>query len=267
MSDVESEGSCIEMSGDTLKTVASDSVSEIPLPGQSINESASTVFPLPTSHSRLPIPHHFLPRLLQLSDSAFPAGAYAFSDGLETLTARGTVRSADDLHRFLRGQLQSGWGQCDPPACALAWTGESDPDELLDLLKPVAGPFQASVRVGANLQRAALRLWPGVLEGVSLPRHHAAVYGSLARVLGVPKDAAVSAYVSSWLLGRAVSATRLMKLGGLEAQGVAASLEAEALACVERALDATPDTLGGFSPALDLAAAEQPGLPMRLFQS
>ncbi|MCD0162340.1 urease accessory protein UreF, partial [Deinococcus sp. 6YEL10] len=36
-------------------------------------------------------------RLLQLSDSAFPTGAYAFSDGLETLTTRGAVRSPADL--------------------------------------------------------------------------------------------------------------------------------------------------------------------------
>lgn len=60
-------------------------------------------------------------RLLQLADSAFPTGAYAFSDGLETLTQRGEVRTADDLAAFLAGQLAHGWGQQDAPACALAW--------------------------------------------------------------------------------------------------------------------------------------------------
>ena len=212
-------------------------------------------------------------RLLQLSDSALPAGAYAFSDGLETLTVRGVVSSAADLHAFLRGQLHSGWGQADPPACALSWTRHdlAELDELLDLLKPVGGPQAASVRTGANLARAARALWPHLLAEWSAvspaPRHHACVYGSLARALGVPRRAAVSAYVSSWLLGRAVSATRLMRLGGLEAQRVVASLEDDAHACIRRALAATPDELGGFSPALDVAAAEQPGLPMRLFQS
>ena len=105
-------------------------------------------------------------RLLQLADSAFPAGAYAFSDGLETLVQRGEVRSADDLHAFLRGQLQQGWGLCDAPACALAWAGH-DTDELLDLLKPVSGPRTASTRVGHNLHRAALRLWPELLADLS----------------------------------------------------------------------------------------------------
>ena len=52
-------------------------------------------------------------RLLHLADSAFPAGAYAFSDGLETLVVRGEVKNATDLHAFLQGQLQQGWGQCE----------------------------------------------------------------------------------------------------------------------------------------------------------
>ena len=103
-------------------------------------------------------------RLLQLADSAFPTGAYAFSDGLETLTVRGEVRTAADLSAFLCGQLSHGWGQQDAPACALAW--KAAPDELSDLdallsdLKLVPGPREASLRVGANLRRAALHLWP-----------------------------------------------------------------------------------------------------------
>ncbi|BDP44271.1 hypothetical protein DAETH_42400 (plasmid) [Deinococcus aetherius] len=64
-------------------------------------------------------------RLLQLADSAFPTGAYAFSDGLETLTQRGDVRTADDLRAFLCGQLVHGWGRQDAPACALAWNADA----------------------------------------------------------------------------------------------------------------------------------------------
>ena len=206
-------------------------------------------------------------RLLQLADSAFPAGAYAFSDGLETLVQRGEVTGADDLHAFLGGQLQQGWGGCDPPACALAWTGNTGLDELLDLLKPVAGPRSASIRVGHNLYRAALRLWPEQLTGLSPAQHQAAVFGQIAARLGATQEAAVTAFVSGWLLGRATSATRLMRLGGLEAQRVVSRLEVEATTCVEYALSAGPDDLRSFAPLLDMAAAEQPGLEVRLFQS
>lgn len=205
-------------------------------------------------------------RLLQLADSAFPAGAYAFSDGLETLVQRGEVTTAGDLHAFLRGQLQQGWGRCDAPACALAWAGHTV-DELLDLLKPVAGLRNASTRTGHNLYRAALRLWPELLADLSPARHQAAVFGQVAARLGASQHSAVTAFVSGWLLGRAGSATRMMKLGGLDAQRVVSRLETDAAACVSRALEASSDDLCSFAPMLDVAAAEQPGLEVRLFQS
>ena len=206
-------------------------------------------------------------RLLQLADSAFPAGAYAFSDGLETLVVRGEVTGADDLHAFLRGQLQQGWGLCDPPACALSWAGTAGLDELLDLLRPVHGPRTASTRVGHNLHRAAFRLWPELLAGLSPTRHQAAAFGQIAARLGASQEAAVTAFVSGWLLGRATSATRLMRLGGLDAQRVVSRLDGEAAACVAHALQAGPIDLCSFAPGLDVAAAEQPGLEVRLFQS
>ena len=210
-------------------------------------------------------------RLLQLADSAFPSGAYAFSDGLETLTQRGEVRSADDLTLFLRGQLRGGWGTQDAPACALAWKADAqrlaELDALLDDLKLVEGPRKASGRIGANLRKAALKLWPDELAHLPETRHQATTFGAVARRLGASLEDTVTAYVSAWLLGRVTSATRLMKLGGLDAQHCAARCESEAQRCVQFALNATPDDLGGFTPLLDIAAAEQAELPERLFQT
>ena len=210
-------------------------------------------------------------RLLQLADSAFPSGAYAFSDGLETLTTRGEVRTAADLSAFLCGQLTHGWGQQDAPACALAWQASADElselDGLLTDLKLVRGPHEASVRVGANLHRAALHLWPEEVAALPPSRHHATTFGAIAAVLGASQADTVTAYVSSWLLGRVTSATKLMKLGGLDAQRAARLAEDTAQLCIQDALNATPNDLGGFSPLLDIAAAEQGGLESRLFQS
>jgi urease accessory protein len=210
-------------------------------------------------------------RLLQLSDSAFPTGAYAFSDGLETLTVRGEVRTADQLSAFLCGQLAHGWGRQDAPACALAWAASpaelAGLDALLTDLKLVRGPREASLRVGANLRRAALHLWPQELSDLPTTRHHATSFGAIAAALGVSQADAVAAYVSAWLLGRVTSATRLMKLGGLDAQRAARLAEDTAQACITAALHATPDDLGGFSPLLDIAAQEQAELESRLFQT
>ncbi|WP_309571432.1 urease accessory UreF family protein [Deinococcus sp.] len=215
-------------------------------------------------------------RLLQLSDSTFPTGAYAFSDGLETLTQRGqspggTVRSPADLTAFLAGQLTHGWGQQDVPACALAWGADAatlqDLDVLLDDLKLVRGPRDASTRIGSNLRRAATHLWPEVMAALPTTRHHATTFGALAHALNVPRADTVTAFVSGWLLGRATSATRLMKLGGLDAQRCAAACETAAHDCIRFALNASADDLCTFTPLLDLAASEQATLESRLFQT
>lgn len=98
-------------------------------------------------------------------------------------------------------------------------------------------------------------------------RHHATTFGAIAAALGASQADTVTAYVSSWLLGRVAAATKLMKLGGLDAQRAARLAENTAQACIQHSLKAVPDDLGGFSLLLDIAASEQAGLDSRLFQT
>ena len=153
----------------------------------------------------------------------------------------------------------------------MAWAASpselAELDALLTDLKLVQGPREASLRVGANLRRAALHLWPQELAALPATRHHATSFGAVAAALGASQADAVTAYVSAYLLGRVTSATRLMRLGGLEAQRAARLAEHTAQTCIQAALHATPDDLGGFSLLLDIAAQEQGGLETRLFQT
>ena len=54
---------------------------------------------------------------LQLADSAFPAGLYAFSHGLETAVHEARVRTAADLERFLEDWLAWQVGPGDAVDC------------------------------------------------------------------------------------------------------------------------------------------------------
>jgi urease accessory protein len=91
--------------------------------------------------------------------------------------------------------------------------------------------------------------------------------GGQARALEIPKRDAITGFVSGWLLGRATSATRLFKLGGLEAQRIVSKLEPVILETLELALIAQPEDIQSFTPVLDIAARAQFDLPVRLFQS
>lgn len=215
-----------------------------------------------------------LVRLLQLTDSAFPSGAYAFSDGLESYAQTGAVRDAAGLRALLESSLRLGWGRSDAPGCALAWSAFPDAaaleelNEHLGAMKVVAGPRKASLRVGAALLRAAGVLWPEApLEPVPDASHHAVAFGAVSRALGVGRAEAVAGLASGWAIGRATAATRLFSIGGLAAQRVVRDLEPVLLETAAAALEAGLSDLWSFTPGLDLAAHAQAGLEMRLFQS
>jgi urease accessory protein len=211
-----------------------------------------------------------LTRLMQISDSAFPAGAYAFSDGLETYTQSKKVYNSDTLKAFLETQLRLGWGRCDAPTCALAWNADTNLEELNEILsaiKIVESVRHSSFRVGAAFERAARTIWSDLEFHLPTQSHHAVAFGVIARALEIPQDQTVSAFVSSWVLGKATVSTRLFKIGGLETQKIVASLEPVILETVENALNAELNDFSSFTPALDLAARAQVDLKMRLFQS
>lgn len=212
-----------------------------------------------------------LARLLQMHDSAFPVGAFAHSGGLETYAQEGM--NPEGLERYLRVQLQLGWGRLELGAWLLAWN-DPQPDALAALDARVSAwtivPSlrDASQRRGARTIRMATRLWgheAGSFPGTTL--HQAVVAGALARRLGIAASDGVLAYAHGTLSSSVTAATRCMSLSPERAQEILVSLTPTLVTAVEAAL-ADPDaqmftaTLGA-----DLAASHQTRLRTRLFQS
>ena len=94
-------------------------------------------------------------------------------------------------------------------------------------------------------------------------------FGIICATAGIEARAAVDGFIYTRLAATASSAMRLMSIGQREAH----ALLAATLARVPAAIDAIEgsvvrgDALGGFAPALDLAAMEQQYVRSRLFLS
>ena len=72
-------------------------------------------------------------RLLQISDSSFPSGAFAFSNGLETLHKENEKFDAGSLYKLLVQQIVPRWCDFDRYFIVSAYEANRDTAKLVDL--------------------------------------------------------------------------------------------------------------------------------------
>ncbi len=215
--------------------------------------------------------------LWQLADSAFPAGGFAHSGGLEAAWQQGEIRSRSDLAGFLEANLnQLGHG-------ALPFVNEAHaaPERLAEL-DQWADAFlsnhvvhRASRLQGQAWLTATERSFPGpALTAVynqvrdqGLSGHFAPIFGVVLRLLEVRRTEAIQLFLFLALRGGIASAVRLGIIGPLEAQATQfrlAPYAAEMARCGERL---TLADVAQTAPILDLLHGAHDRLYSRLFQT
>ncbi len=226
---------------------------------------------------------HALLRLLQLADSGFPTGGYAFSHGLEGLHALGLVRDEAGVRGFARAQVEEGLAGIELPA---AWhahgaASRSDLDGLLEIdgllhvLKPVPAARSASTRVGRRLLESAAPLLDSALVGAYLdgiragrgPGHHAVAFAVTMQAAGLGADETLVALAATAVNGFVAAAVRLGLIGQTAAQRIVTDLHPLMLQAVAEAREIALADLGGYLPLVDLAGLRQEHLAGRLFAS
>jgi urease accessory protein len=221
-------------------------------------------------------PAEILLAALQHGDSAFPAGGFAFSWGVEGLIADGLLATPDDLARVVREVLLRRWASFDRPVLRRAFDAAPDEERVADVDRDVetativAGLREGSRRAGRALLGAHVRLaTPGAVayrarvDADSAPGHQSVVQGLVWRGVGLPLAAAEA--MAAWaVVSSMVSAgVRLGALGHAAAQTLLTRLRPEIAALL--AAPPPPAPLHAFTPLADIAVARHARRDLRLF--
>lgn len=213
----------------------------------------------------------------QLADSAFPAGSFAHSGGLEAAWQQGRVSRGESVEAFIDAAV----AQAAHASLPLMLAAHRNPSRLIELdhlcnamlSNHVAN--RASRAQGQSLLAAAQRIF-GVTEIAELqatvrrtssPTHMGPVFGAITAALNVNESRASRLFIFCALRGLVSSAVRLGIFGPMEGQSiqVRASVRAELYAA--RAMQTDPDDAAQTAPMLELLQGGHDRLYSRLFQS
>ncbi len=214
-------------------------------------------------------------RLLQISDSSFPSGGFAFSNGLETLANEGSVGGSDDVERFIRDHLLPRWASFDRWYLVRAHEAAGDLDALgaLDWLydsqNSVESLAVASRRIGratltshSRIGTASADAYLAKLNEGQVPAHQPIVQALVATALGLPREVMELSAVYQVMASALSAALRLGKVGSLQAQVIQTKLGPVVTELLAAPL---PNQPHAFMPLADIAAMRHGDHETRLF--
>lgn len=198
-------------------------------------------------------------RAMQLADSSFPSGVFAFSWGLESALADGQVCKVT-LPDWIAAELRTRWYRFDRVALAgghrLTGAALTDWFETVDTLMPAEGPRRDSAQAGdalfASARALRIDLDPGALAAQSQGTGHFAVaHGVFLRACGLDLANALATSALSMARGAFSAAVRLGVSGAITTQR---DLLALAPLIADLATEPEPNALpSGGMPLSDVA--------------
>lgn len=216
--------------------------------------------------------------LLQITDSAFPTGAFSHSNGLEAYTQAGTITDLAGLRALLTTRLRHSLARGDLLLVQAAVQPNADLtalDQLASASKTPLESYEASVKVGrrllasvcALLTSPALAAYQADVNAGRCAGHHALVFGLACAASDLPCETALTVYAYNAVSGQIAAAVKLLSLGQTAAQGLLHAMQPEITAAAQTARALTLDDYAPFTPALDIRAMQHATLFRRLFIS
>ena len=218
-------------------------------------------------------------KALQLTDSFFPVGAFAYSDGLESAANDGRVHDIATLGTWMNHFLNWVFIPCDGLAVAKCMIAvkNGDVDELRHLdeemmaIKPSRSVRTASVGIGKRMLSmfaATIREDDFTERARALPYGNAAVaYALVYFHVGLGPREAVLAYGYNRLAGIVSAALRLISIGQQQGQELLTQSSNRLPAAADFILQTVDEPLRSFSPLMDVAQMNHQYVYSRLFRS
>jgi urease accessory protein len=217
-------------------------------------------------------------RSLQLADSFFPVGAFAYSEGLETAATAGRVRDAVSLDGWIKHFIEGVFVPYEGLAlakCMFALAANNFAtlcrlDEELTAIRPAASVRAASTGMGKRL----LSLYSSMIadgvpwKAVTLPHANAATaYALVFFHCGISERDALLAFGYNRLAGIISAALRLISMGQQQGQKLLTENLSKLPAAVDRILEMKDEPLRSFNPLLDIEQMNHQYVYSRLFRS
>jgi urease accessory protein len=205
----------------------------------------------------------------QLADSAFPAGGFAHSGGLEAAWQHGQVQNTLELGGLVESSLRQ-LGHASLPFVTAAHddpAGLAPLDQSCDTFITSHVANRASRLQGRAFLSSTERIFPGRCKALAPCGHFAPVFGTISRSLGVERSKAARLFFFLHLRGLIAAAIRLGIVGPMEGQALQHRLSpvaGEILAQCERLPVAEA---AQTAPLLEIWQGTQDRLYSRLFQS
>lgn len=200
-------------------------------------------------------------RLLSWFSPSFPVGAFSYSHGLEWAIDAGVVNERASLTSWLIDLAERGSGWNDMVLLAAAWRGE-DVADLAESMSASAERQLETMQLGAAFAMAATPWIADVPRGP----YPVAVGAACAR-MGIAVEAALAAFLHSFLANLISVAVRLIPLGHVQALAVLHELEPVVLAAARRAAHSNLDDLGAATILSDIASMRHEAQHKRVFRS
>lgn len=221
-----------------------------------------------------------LSRLLQLSSTMLPVGAYSYSQGLEAAIECGDVHDLDSTKHWIADtlaifqarfelvilcRLHQAW-QAGDIAALSAW------DAYFQAGRDTAEAFAESRQMGYSLRRllndigsfpAEFMRTVNALETPAFPT----MYAAIAQQWAISVADMLHGYAWSWLENQVSAAMKTVPLGQVAGQKILLELGACLPEIVAQAMQSDDSEISNFSPGLSIAGCRHETQYSRLFRS